>query len=93
MKNTFRYLVSILAGAIALAACQQESAPLGTKISVNPTTITVAGQNAEDQTVTVTADGDWIAVVPSWITANPAVRKFSLLTTCEHEKVKRMPPG
>ena len=72
MKNTFRYLVSILAGVIALAACQQESAPLGTKISVDPTTITVAGQNAEDQTVTVTADGDWIAVVPSWITANPA---------------------
>ena len=24
---------------------------------------------------------------------NTAVRKFSLLTACEHEKVNRMPPG
>ena len=72
MKNTFRYLVSILAGVIALAACQQEAAPLGSKISVDKTSIAVAGQNAEKQTVAVEADGDWVVVTPSWIIANPS---------------------
>lgn len=72
MKNIFRYIASFLVGAMALAACQQEIAPLGEEISVNPATVSVAGQNAEDATVTVTADGDWIAVVPEWITAAPA---------------------
>lgn len=72
MKNTFRYLVSILAGVIALAACQQEAAPLGSKISVDKTSIEVAGQNAEKQTVAVEADGDWVVVTPSWIIANPS---------------------
>lgn len=72
MKNTFRYLVSILAGVIALAACQQEAAPLGSKISVDKTSIEVAGQNAEKQTLAVEADGDWVVVTPSWIIANPS---------------------
>lgn len=72
MKNIFKYAMSVLVGAMAFAACQQEAAPLGSKISVAPTSLVVAGQNAENQTVTVTADGDWIAVVPEWIKLNPA---------------------
>ena len=73
MKNIFKYIVSVFVGAMALAACQQqEIAPLGTEISVNPAALSVAGQSAEAETVTVTADGDWVAVVPKWITAAPA---------------------
>lgn len=72
MKNIFKYAVSVLAGAMAFAACQQEEAPLGSEISVAPTSLVVAGQNAENQTVTVTANGDWIAVVPEWIKLDPA---------------------
>ena len=73
MKNIFKYIVSVFVGAMALAACQQqEIAPLGTEISVNPAALSVAGQSAEAETVTVTADGDWVAVVPKWISATPA---------------------
>ena len=72
MKNIFRYLASVLVGAMTLAACQQEIAPLGTEISVNPETVSVAGQNAGNETVTITADGDWIAVAPAWIKVAPA---------------------
>ena len=72
MKNIFRYLASFLVGAMTLAACQQEIAPLGTEISVNPATVSVAGQSAENETVTVKADGDWVAVAPEWITVAPA---------------------
>lgn len=72
MKNIFKYMVSVFVGAMTLAACQQEIAPLGSEISVDPATLSVAGQNAEAATVKVTADGDWVAVVPEWITANPA---------------------
>ena len=72
MKNIFRYLASVLVGAMTLAACQQEIVPLGTEISVNPETVSVAGQNAGNETVTVTADGDWVAVAPNWIKVAPA---------------------
>lgn len=73
MKSIFKYITSFLVGAMTLAACQQEVTPLGTEISVNPTTITVeAGKDAADATVTVTSDGDWIAVTPEWITVSPA---------------------
>ena len=72
MKNIFRYLASVLFGAVTLVACQQEIAPLGTEISVAPATLSVAGQDAEDQTVNVESDGDWIAVAPEWITVTPS---------------------
>lgn len=71
MKNIFRTIVSFLFGAMALAACQHEVAPLGTEISVDPSAISVEGIDAADQTVTVTADGDWIAVAPQWIKVAP----------------------
>lgn len=71
MKNIFRYLTSVLFGAMTLAACQQEVAPLGTEISVNPATVSVAGQNAGNETVTVSANGDWIVVAPEWVTVAP----------------------
>lgn len=57
---------------MTLAACQQEVAPLGTEISVNPVSLSVEGQNAATQTVEVTANGDWITVSPQWITVTPA---------------------
>ena len=72
MKNIFRYIASFLVGAMTLAACQQEITPLGSEISIDPATLSVAGQNAEDQTVTVTSDGDWLAVAPEWITVTPS---------------------
>ena len=72
MKNIFRYIASFIVGAMSLAACQQEIAPLGTEISVNPSSVSADGQNAANATVKVVADGDWIAVTPEWISVSPA---------------------
>lgn len=72
MKNIFKTILTVSCAAV-LASCVKESKPLASAVSLDKTDIVFEGQGAAGQTVTVEADGDWIAVSPEWITLEPAV--------------------
>ena len=76
MKNLFKSLLAFVAGAVIIAACnpeEQPEVPAGTKISVDLTNIAnLPARNVPAVTVQVTADGEWLATTPSWITIDPS---------------------
>ena len=76
MKNLFKSLLSFVAVAALFAACVPEAEdviPAGTKISVDLTNIAnLPARNVPAVTVQVTADGEWLATTPSWITIDPS---------------------
>lgn len=77
-------LFSILAVAALFAACvkpEQKVDTGGTEISADVPSITVAAQNVEAVTVNVTADGEWLATSPDWITLDPSSAKGSAEVT------------
>lgn len=73
MKNIFKYLMTLAGVAAIFASCVQEAKPLASAVSVDKTELEFEGTEAPAQDVTVTADGDWFAVAPEWITVEPSV--------------------
>ena len=63
----------ILAAAAAVSSCEtasSEFAPLASSVKVDKADIALPNSGASGK-VTVTSDGDWICVAPSWVTVTP----------------------
>lgn len=73
MKNIFKSFLTLASVAAVFASCVQEAKPLASSVSLDKKEVVFEGQNAPAQTVKVTADGDWFAVAPEWVTLEPAV--------------------
>ena len=73
MKNIFKSFLTLASVAAVFASCVQEAKPLASSVSLDKKEVVFEGQNAPTQTVKVTADGDWFAVAPEWVTLEPAV--------------------
>lgn len=73
MKNIFKSFLTLASVAAVFASCVQEAKPLASSVSLDKEEVVFEGQNAPAQTVKVTADGDWFAVAPEWVTLEPAV--------------------
>ena len=73
MKNIFKSFLTLASVAAVFASCVQEAKPLANSVSLDKKEVVFEGQNAPAQTVKVTADGDWFAVAPEWVTLEPAV--------------------
>ena len=72
MKNIFKAFAALVMGTVLMVSCQKAGEPLAQSISVNQNSVTIDGQNATPVKVKVAANGDWIAVVPSWIEMTPS---------------------
>ena len=73
MKKIFSMIGALLAGAM-MFSCDEpvEEITFGTEISVSVTELAqFAKENAEAQTLEVTANGDWMAVAPAWLEISP----------------------
>lgn len=62
----------LAAGAAAVSSCTPKSAfaPLASSVTVDKADVELAATSATAK-VTVTANGDWISVAPSWATVSP----------------------
>ena len=62
----------LAAGAAAVSSCtpKSEFAPLASSVTVDKADVVLAATSATAK-VTVTADGDWISVAPSWAAVSP----------------------
>ena len=71
MKKIFG-IVCAFAAVLLLGACQRETGEslLGKSVSADATTLTLPAEGGS-ATVQITADGDWVAVAPDWITLTP----------------------
>ena len=72
MKNIFKYFVILAGTALMLGACQTQTEVLSKAIQTDKTSLEFDGAAPVSATVTVTADGDWHAYYPSWLTVEPA---------------------
>ena len=73
MKHIFKTLLTLAGVALLFGACQTENEVLSTSITVDKATLPeFDGANPVAAKVLVTADGDWHAYYPSWITVEPA---------------------
>lgn len=73
MKKIFSMIGALLAGAM-MFSCDEpvEEITFGTEVSVNVTELAqFAKENAEAQTLEVTANGEWMAVAPAWLEISP----------------------
>ena len=68
----FKSILALAAAVLLLGACNTENEVLSKAIQTNTATLAFDGANPAVATVTVTADGDWHAYYPSWITLEPA---------------------
>ena len=69
-KNLYISALAVVAGAAALTSCQPEESPLSRAIMTSVSGMQFAAQNAEPQTITVYADGDWTVEAPEWVTVD-----------------------
>ncbi|MBE6201076.1 MAG: hypothetical protein E7134_02675 [Rikenellaceae bacterium] len=76
MKKLFKFACALLAG-VAMFACNdpvEEEIKFCTEITTNVSELAqFAAENATEQTVEVTADGQWMAVAPAWLEVKPNV--------------------
>ena len=75
MKKIFSIFGALLAGAMMFSCSDQysEEITFGTEISANVESLAqFAAENAEAQTLEVTANGEWMAVAPAWVEITPA---------------------
>lgn len=70
MKKYLLYLLMAFA-AISFTACEDDAEALGTTIGTDPSNLSFDGQGGGTQTISVLANGDWLAVAPEWITVTP----------------------
>ena len=71
MKKFF-YTLMILAAGIAAVSCSTKSefAPLASSVTVDKAEVSLEATSGTAK-VTVTSDGDWISVAPSWASISP----------------------
>ena len=76
MKKLFKFACALLAG-LAVFACDnqfQDEIKFCTEISTSVTELAqFAAENATEQTIEVTADGQWMAIAPAWVEVKPNV--------------------
>lgn len=70
MKKYLLYIFMAFA-AISFTACEEDAEPMGTTVGTDQASLSFAGQGAAAQSLSVMANGDWIAVTPEWITVTP----------------------
>ena len=72
MKKIFKAIFAIAAGITLLASCQQAGDVLALALSGDQTVIEFDGAAPQEVTVNLSADGDWYAYAPEWITISPS---------------------
>lgn len=75
MKKIFSIFGALLAGALMFSCADQyqEEITFGTEITASVESLAqFAKENAEAQTLEVTANGEWMAVAPAWVEVTPA---------------------
>lgn len=75
MKKIFSIFGALLAGALMFSCSDQyqEEITFGTEITASVESLAqFAKENAEPQTLDVTANGEWMAVAPAWVEVSPA---------------------
>ena len=72
MKKIFKAIFAIAAGITLFASCQQASDVLALALSGDQTVIEFDGAAPQEVTVNLSADGDWYAYAPEWITISPS---------------------
>ena len=72
MKRIFKAIFAIAAGITLLASCQQAGDVLALSLSADQTAITFDGAAPQEVTINLSADGDWYAYAPDWITISPS---------------------
>lgn len=75
MKKIFSIFGALLAGALMFSCADQydEEITFGTEISASVEALAeFASENATEQTLEVTANGEWMAVAPAWVEVSPA---------------------
>lgn len=75
MKKIFSIFGALLAGALMFSCSDQyqEEITFGTEITASVESLAqFAKENAEPQTLEVTANGEWMAVAPAWVEVSPA---------------------
>ena len=96
MKKIFSMIGALLAGAM-MFSCNEpvEEITFGTEISVSVTELAqFAKENAEAQTLEVTANGEWMAVAPAWLEISPrfggeGTTTVSVKAADNYEKVEK----
>lgn len=73
MKNTLKPFIILFSCLGVLFSCSDNKTwdEFASTISLDKSELTFVEQNAETQTVKVTADGYWVAVTPEWLSATP----------------------
>ena len=72
MKKIFKAIFAIAAGITLLASCQQAGDVLALALSADQTAINFDGATPQEVTVNLSADGDWYAYAPDWVTVTPS---------------------
>lgn len=72
MKKIFKAIFAIAAGITLLASCQQAGDVLALALSADQTAISFDGATPQEVTVNLSADGDWYAYAPDWVTVTPS---------------------
>ncbi len=75
MKKIFSIFGALLAGAMMFSCSNlyEEEITFGTEITTSVESLAqFAKENAEAQTLEVTANGEWMAVAPAWVEISPA---------------------
>ncbi|MBQ9184762.1 MAG: BACON domain-containing protein [Bacteroidales bacterium] len=72
MKKIFNTILSIAAVMFTLSSCSEKDINLGSRVSLSQTDeLQVPAESAGAFSLGIESDGDWVVVVPSWITASP----------------------
>ena len=71
MKNSIKFPIVLSLCALMAMSCNEEPAPLASSVEVDKSSLTFESENAAPQTVNVSAEGDWLAVIPDWLDVQP----------------------
>lgn len=72
MKKIFNAILSLTAVLSLFSSCTDENVNLGSRVSISQTEdLVIPAEGAGQFAFSVESDGDWVVVVPMWITAEP----------------------
>lgn len=72
MKHIFKSILTLAVATLFFGACNTENEVLSTAIQTDKAVLAFDGVQPVVATLRVTADGDWHAYYPSWLTVEPA---------------------
>ena len=77
MKKYLLYILAAFASLAVLTFCDDDTdESLGSSVSVSVDALSFEGTGATAQTIVVTANGDWVAAYPSWVSVSPSSGKW-----------------